>query len=843
MIYRYGDGYEYPSDARSVPVGMGRKQAVRAGLPELTGTQKYGVAIQLADGIADLVLPDDYDGPALLTGQFVNFNAEDITAGNDRLLLFVKGKPFLRLDNDSSWTPVTTTYPIDGDIAISAYGRVWVTGVGGDYHTIHYSALLDETKWYTTDDPTFNDAGVIDVREYWPVDGDSIVNIHAHNGYLLVFGRNSILVYANADAGNPAGILNQPDSGIFLQDAISNVGLVRRDAICNIGTDVLFVDDSGVRSIGRVIQEKSNPLQEPSLNIRREVQQVIQTEVIESPSHSAIKLEYLPSESLAVLLFASLKIAYVFHLNMPSKTGGMKVTRWTDCFWNDSIELKQDQRDVVFLAGKPSKGLMKYDGYFESQLDGFPEPYVMRYESMALALGQSPMQKVIPKSIHYVCMGEFVPGQANALWGFSDRFIGSREFQIDVDGGASEYAVNEFGSSTQDQNGSVVDGPTNLAGYYPMGGPYYKGYKINTTGSGELFRVGFEVKVQGGRYALQEIDINSAIGRAHSMSWLNWIKSDDAANLGSNLLGLAGSAGSIYGALDNANDTRDMGNQIQTYLDQMGTSLDTNAQFQGYGVTSGLGSSTVGTDGSVNLGVGQYGNAQNAADAAYGAATNFANQAAIPVGQRQDDIYQSIMATQNPELNRMQAEQQAAEYARGRGGVRGSQYGGTAEDAAMARARAQASNQAAFQAREMANTERGMLGQLAGQFGGYGNQSLQASYLPMQQQMALLGLGQQNSDMAQTGQLTGLDYMAQLGLGGANANINAMHSANQLTGNLYNALLSNIGGVQGENGSAGSGLLGAVGGAIGSVQDFFGPQRAIWHRHLRYTPQEKHQAS
>jgi hypothetical protein len=128
----------------------------------------------------------------------------------------------------------------------------------------------------------------------------------------------------------------------------------------------------------------------------------------------------------------------------------------------------------------------------------------------------------------------------------------------------------------------------------------------------------------------------------------------------------------------------------------------------------------------------------------------------------------------------------------------------------------------------MANQERGMLGQLAGQFGGYGNQSLQASYLPMQQQMALLGLGQQNSDMAQTGQLTGLDYMAQLGLGGANANINAVHSANQLTGNLYNALLSNLGGVQGPNGSSGSGLLGAIGGGLFGSTGLFGGQGPIF---------------
>ena len=503
FIYRWADDYVYPAETRTIPLGMKKKRLARSH-PELDGNISYGVGAHDSDagGFVDLALPSDYENESLLTGQFVNFNAEDLTAGNDRLLLFVKGKQFLRLDNDSSFTPVTTNVPIDGDIAISAYGRVWVTGVGGDYHQIWYSALLDETSWYTTDDPTFNDGGIIDVREYWPVDGDSIVNIHAHNGFLLVFGRNSILVYANADSGNPAGILNQADSGIFLQDTISNVGLVRRDAICNIGTDVLFVDDSGVRSLGRVIQEKSNPLQEPSLNIRREIQQVIQTEVLESPSHSAIRFKYIPSESVAVLLFASLEIAYVFHTNMPSKTGGLKVTRWTGCFWNDAIELKQAQEDIVFLGGKPTKGLMKYDGYLEGNGDSDPEPYIMRYESMALALGQSPMQTTIPKSVHYVCMGEFIPGQANALWGFSDRMIGSREFQIEVEGG-SEYSVNEF----------TDDGSEELAGYYPDGGPYYKGYKINTTGSGELFRVGFEVKVQGGRYALQEIDINSAIGR------------------------------------------------------------------------------------------------------------------------------------------------------------------------------------------------------------------------------------------------------------------------------------------------------------------------------------------
>jgi hypothetical protein len=150
----------------------------------------------------------------------------------------------------------------------------------------------------------------------------------------------------------------------------------------------------------------------------------------------------------------------------------------------------------------------------------------------------------------------------------------------------------------------------------------------------------------------------------------------------------------------------------------------------------------------------------------------------------------------------------------GRGGVMGSQYGGTAEDAAMARARAQASNEAAFKAREMANSEMGLFSQMAGQFGQMGNQGMQAQYIPMQQQIEAMKLGYGNADMAQTGQLTGNDYLAQLLLGGTNANINAQHSANELTSGLYNALLSNMGGTQGSDGSSGSGLMGLIGSGL-----------------------------
>ena len=500
FVYREGQTTEVQflnliptGDRKSVPVDRGRSL-------EITGQASYGCAMEIDGELRDITLPSGY---------VEDLQTADIVDFKDNAFLFAKGKPFCRLDNDQEFVPVDADVKdidgnkvtaIDGDIAISAYGRLWVTGVNGNYHEIHYSSLLDETQWYDASDvdsETFNDGGIIDVREYWPVEADSIVNIHAHNGLLLVFGRNSILIYAGIDTGNPAG-----EDGLKLQDAISNVGLVRRDAICNVGTDVMFVDESGVRTIGRVVQEKSNPIQEASLNVRREIQEVITQEIGLDPRWSGIKMEYIPSKSIAVMLCCGLRLAYVFHLNMPSKTGGFKVTRWTNCFWNDTTECKMEGGDAVYLGGKPGRGLLKYDGYTEHDEDGDINPFIFRYESQALALGGQSMQTVMPKSIFFVCMGEKVVGAANALWGFSDKMVANREFSIEVTG-ESRYNIHQF----------TDDGEGDLAGWYYQGDSFYNGYKINTLGSGKLFRVGLEIKVQGGRYALQEFDINSAVGR------------------------------------------------------------------------------------------------------------------------------------------------------------------------------------------------------------------------------------------------------------------------------------------------------------------------------------------
>lgn len=254
------------------------------------------------------------------------------------------------------------------------------------------------------------------------------------------------------------------------------------------------------------------------------------------------------------------------------------------------------------------------------------------------------------------------------------------------------------------------------------------------------------------------------------------------------------SAAAIAAGLNQASNLSSYGSSLKGELNALGTSLAQNSAFKGYGVTSSLGNSSIQPDGSVAMNVERDPFARSAMRQAYVSANDLMARSLADPAQRQQDIYNQIMAVQNPQLNAMQAQQQAREMAMGRGGVRGSQFGGTAEDAAMARARVQGSNEAALGARQAAVNELAQMGTMASQYGQLANQYNQAAYLPMQTQMALMQLAGADADRAQTGQLTGQGYKAQLGLGGAQVDVNAKKAASELRGNIIDSILDNAAG-------------------------------------------------
>lgn len=423
----------------------------------------------------------------------------DIVYFNDKLYVFSNGNPALIYDDsgdaltsmndETNYLPPQTdagiiANDIDGDVALAAYGRMWVTGVGGDYQTIHYSDLLIANQWYdgkATPTDAQNTGGLINVSEFWPNGGDRIVALAAHNNFLIVFGRESILVYANAASGDPAAA-----DGIFLQDTMRNIGCVGRDALINTGSDVLFVDDSGVRSLGRTIQEKSVPIGDLTLNVKNDIRRVIS-----ESSQERIALSYWPEQSVLVCLFPDTAQAFVLSTTQPSSTGGHKVTKWNRCFFNNMHYFENQGTTGIYLAGNTNNnGLLTYKDYTEWN----SKPFVFKYSSMPLDFGQPANDKFL-KSIDFTIFSLFEETNATARWGYDGNL--SRKKAIGIDALIPAY-YNEatFGDTTFGASGSTI-----------------RRYRVNTRGSGDLVRIGLDVQILGNEVSVQEINVQTLLGR------------------------------------------------------------------------------------------------------------------------------------------------------------------------------------------------------------------------------------------------------------------------------------------------------------------------------------------
>lgn len=277
------------------------------------------------------------------------------------------------------------------------------------------------------------------------------------------------------------------------------------------------------------------------------------------------------------------------------------------------------------------------------------------------------------------------------------------------------------------------------------------------------------------------------------------------------LWNLLGAGGALAAGLGISEEMRQTGRAGAEEMRALGERMAGETAFRGYGVQTGLGRSQVSPTGGMDLGVGPQAGLMQGGQQLYGGAQAAMQRALGDTSAREQEIFNRSMAMQEPGLQRAQAAQQAREYAMGRGGVRGSQFGGTAEDAAMARARAEAMNQASFQAMGQAQQEamnQAQMGNIAGQLG---LQGYSTSFMPMQQQLNAMQVAQQGANMAQTGQLTGAGYLAQLGLGGLQSQINADLAAAQLYGNLAGAGATALQGIAGSGGSIWDDLRQALG--------------------------------
>ena len=150
----------------------------------------------------------------------------------------------------------------------------------------------------------------------------------------------------------------------------------------------------------------------------------------------------------------------------------------------------------------------------------------------------------------------------------------------------------------------------------------------------------------------------------------------------------------------------------------------------------------------------------------------FFGQAATPVDQREQEVYQRMRTAMSPEEERQRLELEQRMAAQGRTGVRTAQFGGTPEQLALAKAQEEARNQAMLNAMQFAGQEQQRQAQL-------GTGMLAAGYVPQAQLLGALqpgmttaeqrrqAISQQAGTYGQT-YASGLEALLQAGLGQAN---------------------------------------------------------------------------
>ena len=347
------------------------------------------------------------------------------------------------------------------NVVISAFGRIWSGGNTTSKSLVQFSDLLAGHVLST------GTSGSLDLNEVWPNGADEITAMAAHNGFLYIFGRRQILVYAKAD--DPAAMT--------LHDTVSGIGCCARDSVALTGTDVIFLSDSGVRSLSRTIQEKSAPFRDISANVRDDLVEDLNAETLAN-----IKSVYSDSNAFYLLTFPTKGRTYCFDTRAVLPNGAARVTTW-----NLVPKALYSNRSKELLMGFTS-----YVGYYTGNLDRTAQ-YRMAYYSNWFDLGQPNAIKIL-KKLGFTLIGG---NQADVIIKYAFDFNPGYQTRNITMGSRSvaEYNVAEYGIA-QWTAGVVFDNQ-----------------RIQGSGSGTVFQFGLEVDINSFELSVQKMDVFCKLGR------------------------------------------------------------------------------------------------------------------------------------------------------------------------------------------------------------------------------------------------------------------------------------------------------------------------------------------
>lgn len=395
----------------------------------------------------------------------VNFNNKCYFFQRGHTPLVYDGTSCIKITAAGAYTGTVQT----AHAVLAAFGRLWSGDTLTDKITVKWSDTLIGEAW------TGGAAGSLDLNTVYGAGVRPITALASFNGKLVIFCDKTIILYDGA---------NDP-STMTLSDVIHGVGCIARDTVIDIGTDILFLSDSGVRSLGRVINEKSAPINDISKNVR----DALIDDVVLQNNYDAIKAGYNEKDGYYLLSLPAVKKSYCFDLKQRLQDGSARITTWTLAPLSMTQRLN---RDFVF-------GFSNGVGRSSTTYTDDSASYEMSYFSSHLSAGDL-TNLLILKFLRLMGYGG-AGYRIRFLWGTDYEGLPNQTQASFPSAGAAseynsaEYAIGEYGSSV----------------------PTIRGLRQNLSGAGRVFQIGIQVPINGLAFSLQQIDVFVKKGRTSTV--------------------------------------------------------------------------------------------------------------------------------------------------------------------------------------------------------------------------------------------------------------------------------------------------------------------------------------
>lgn len=483
--------------------GWVAQNAAITGTPTVTQTFEFVQSTGNAVIVSNTSNNKIYSGVSTLTDvtgtagasanwQFLNFNdvCIGVTGGGVAPIFWTGSGSFAPIVAASGSVPM-------GSCGVSAFGRLWIADSDG--HTIKYCGLQDYTNWGNAG------SGSIDMREVWTHGNDTIVGIAAFFSRLIIFGQNHIVTYEDGFGSN----IGLNPATMVVVDTIEGTGLSSRDSIQMItGGDMLYLSPNGLQSLKRAIVQKNNPIDSLDIQNKDYIAGLLTSEDL-----TKLRSVFSTTNRFYLLVLPVNNTVLCYDTLFPLDDGKLRMTTWT--FLNGGPQAACYRRNNQGLLFGFAGGLLGlYSGFTDNGQSYLYQWWSSNFSGLGLqtqAGVQIENREKILKRLNYVIFNQSAISPV-IKWGYDFQGMNFTASPTLIVGEIPEYGTAEYGAN------GVYN--VNVGGLTPgVDVSQYSGQVTLNTGNlpgasaGRWLQVGVEATINGGGFAVQELDALVKIGR------------------------------------------------------------------------------------------------------------------------------------------------------------------------------------------------------------------------------------------------------------------------------------------------------------------------------------------